>query len=101
MSAPFPPSAGASLQSFLDQNNKMVSVGAWGPTTREKVKLPPGPFPTAGKQFGSEYFWGSKHAMSSGQKFAMWLIIIVLILAVCYFVYSRNKQSIVTPTFYF
>lgn len=99
MSAPFPPSAGSSLQSYLNQNNK--TVGSWGPTSREKVKLPSGPFPTAGKQFGSEYFWGSKQSMSSGKKFAVGLIIVVLILIVCYFLFMRNRQSSVPPTFYF
>ena len=98
MSAPYPPSAGASLQSYLNQNNQ--TVGSWGPNTREKVKLPSGPFPTASKLYGAENFWGSKHSMTSKQKFAMWLILIVLVLLVCYFLYMHKKQSM-APMFYF
>lgn len=99
MSAPYPPSAGASLQAYLSPNRQ--TMGSWGPTSREKVTLPGGPFPTAGKQFGSEYFWGAKHTMTSKQKFAMWLIIILILLLLCYFLFMHNKHKMMAPTFYF
>lgn len=90
-SAPFPPSQSLNFPASAASN-----MNAWGPTKRENVRLPSGPYPTIKSQFGSEHFYGPRQKLS---KMAMIVLGIALILIlICLFCMLRKKSS---PAFYY
>lgn len=90
-SAPYPPSMSVDYPASSASN-----MNAWGPTKRENVNLPAGPYPAVKKEFGSEYFYAPRQKLS---KTAMIVLGIVLIfILICVFCMLRKKSS---PAFYY
>lgn len=91
MNSPYPPSSSVDYPA-----SSASTMGAWGPTQRERVNLPAGPYPTVKKEFGSEYFYTPRQKLSKTAMIVLGIVLIlVLILAFCML---RKKSG---PAFYY
>jgi hypothetical protein len=91
MNSPYPPSSSVDYPASSASN-----MNAWGPTQRERVQLPAGPYPTAKKEFGSEYFYSPRQKLS---KTAMIVLGIILLIVLILIFHTLRKRS--SPAFYY
>lgn len=91
MNSPYPPSSSVDYPA-----SSASKTGAWGPTQREKVTLPAGPYPTVKKEFGSEYFYSPKQKLSKSAM--IWIGVALVLILIVVFLLMRKKSS---PAFYY
>lgn len=57
-------------------------------------KLPAGPYPSVSRQYGSEYFHGSKQSISKTAKITIGVVVLVLLLIfILILVKGHNKMN--------